>query len=232
MLSETKPVFKKIAHDNNSKLINASALRFIQNSMIDQEFQTVIIKDYLGKIHEYELSLLGKYQLKNLVVVLAAIEILNKMGFTITEDSIKRGFKHVKQNTNFRGRWEVLSESPKIIVDVAHNLPGIQSIVNQIDNIDGDIHIVFGIVEGKKEEEIFKILPKDAKYYFCELSSIRSLKIKVLENLAKENKLKSKVFENVQKAISNAMDSMKFEDTMIILGSFYLVSEAINIIEK
>lgn len=64
-----------------------------------------------------EIVLFGTYQLQNAVTAIEAAKALNKKGYEISREHIISGLR----KTEFRGRFEVISREPLIIIDGAHN---------------------------------------------------------------------------------------------------------------
>ena len=126
------------------------------------------------KKHDYVTDLLGSYQKKNIKTALQTLEVLK--GFTILETHIREGLLHVIKNTNFKGRWQILKEIPKVICDTAHNKEGLQIVLDQLANQSfKNLHIVLGVVNDKKLEELLPLFPKHANYYFCKPEIPRGL---------------------------------------------------------
>src|SRR5690606_9911113 len=77
---------------------------------------------------EWEVPLIGKHQKYN--AALAALCIAKT--FNIDDPSIiTNGIKNVIKNTKLQGRYEIVLNKPRIILDSAHNPEGIQSIANE-----------------------------------------------------------------------------------------------------
>ena len=66
------------------------------------------------------LPLVGEYQRTNLATALTALEVLESSGLRIDSSSLKHGIECVR----WRGRFEILSSSPVVIFDGAHNPDG------------------------------------------------------------------------------------------------------------
>src|SRR5699024_5186377 len=66
------------------------------------------------------LPLLGEHQMKNASVVMACVKELRGRGWTISDEALQKGFASV----SFPARMEVLSESPLVLLDGAHNPEG------------------------------------------------------------------------------------------------------------
>jgi dihydrofolate synthase/folylpolyglutamate synthase len=65
-------------------------------------------------------GLIGSHQVDNAALVLAACEVLNKNNFGITLQNIKDGL----EKNRWPGRLEIVSSSPLILLDGAHNFTG------------------------------------------------------------------------------------------------------------
>jgi dihydrofolate synthase/folylpolyglutamate synthase len=126
------------------------------------------------------------------------------------------------------GRWQILSENPLIIADVAHNEDGIASVMTQVSQLQfQQLHIVLGIVSDKDIANVLKLFPKNAIYYFCKANIPRGLDALALKDIASEFGLKGSVYESVREAFENASTSMKNTDILLVTGSFFTVAEVL-----
>ena len=66
------------------------------------------------KQYDYESDLLGSYQEKNMSTAIHAVKALK--GYVISESHIINGLKNVVQNTNFKGRWQILQHNHLLFV--------------------------------------------------------------------------------------------------------------------
>ena len=204
-LPQTKIVFEKIALEKQSNLYLA------ENSQVQtpQNF-----------------PLLGDYQLKNYRIIDTAIPILNDLGFSISESSISTGLQNLAKNTGFRGRMQIINRSPLTIMDVSHNYDGIKATLESLLKINtGNIKIVYGTSSDKDLDSIFSIFPLDAEYYFTEFSNDRSAQLTQLKDKAEIIKLNAHFFSNPKEALKSAQKSTNEKDTILIFGSFFLISD-------
>ncbi len=74
------------------------------------------------------IPLLGTYQPRNAATALTAVDRLNALGFKISEDSVYTGLSRVTRKAGF----EMLSKSPMIIYDGAHNPHGMEKAAESI----------------------------------------------------------------------------------------------------
>lgn len=177
-------------------------------------------------LENINLSLKGDFQLKNIAGVLQSIEILNKKGFEISAEHIVNGLENVAGLTNFKGRWQVLSNSPLVICDIAHNQAGVKAMMHQIESTDYDkLFIVWGMVKDKDIDKILSLLPKEATYLFCEAKIPRALDATDLYLKAEKHGLKGTVIPDVNEAIANAKLEATDNDLIFIGGSAFVVAE-------
>lgn len=173
---------------------------------------------------KYATDLLGDYQKYNVVTAVTAIQQLKE--FKVSKGNIKNGLLNVVQNTNLKGRWQVLQESPKIICDTAHNKEGLTYTLEQLKKEDyKKLHIVLGVVSDKKLDEVFPLFPKKATYYFCKPNIPRGLPAEELQQQASVYNLEGKVFDSVCQAFEKAKRDALVEDVIYVGGSTFVVAE-------
>ena len=171
-------------------------------------------------------DLLGTYQKKNGNTAIHTVRKLND--FKITEEHISQGLKNVAQNTNFKGRWQVLKERPTVICDTAHNKEGLHYVMKQLDDQKFEnLHIVLGVVNDKKLDDILSLFPEKARYYFCKPDIPRGLDQYELETKANEFHLFGKPYESVEKAYASALESSNQDDLIFVGGSTFVVAEVL-----
>ena len=172
----------------------------------------------------YPTDLLGSYQQKNSKTAVQAIRLLKD--FTIQEEHIEKGVLNVVKNTNLLGRWQILSEKPKIICDTAHNREGLLLTMTQLQKEDFEkLHIVFGVMKDKKLDEIFSFFPKNAIYYFAQPKNERALPAFDLQEKARHYKLYGNIYNSVSAAYAAAQKRASSKDVIYIGGSTFVVAE-------
>lgn len=173
-------------------------------------------------------GLTGRYQQKNIPTVLLAAEMLNRMGFEIGSHAMARGFKDVVRLTGLRGRWDVLSNKPMVIADIAHNEAGIREVFKQARLTPHvRLHVVFGTVNDKDIRMILPLLPKKAAYYFCKADLPRALDANTLAETASRYGLTGLVYPSVKAALRTARSRADKKDLILVTGSAFVVAEVI-----
>lgn len=172
----------------------------------------------------YMTDLLGVYQQKNTKTAVAALKKLRE--FAISDVHIKKGLLQVVKNTKLMGRWQVLQEQPKVVCDTAHNKDGLRIALDQLKiQAFKKLHIVLGVVNDKKLEEVLPMFPKEAIYYFCKPNIPRGLSEIELQKHAAEFSLKGFSFNSVNQAYIAALKNASKNDLIYVGGSTFVVAE-------
>lgn len=223
-LAETRPVFVAKARDTNSELVFVQDKYLVRLGHSSSEYNEVYINSISVK-----LGLKGEYQLKNLPSVLEAIDILKKINYKIDDNSISDGLLNVCKLTGLRGRWEILSHNPLIIADTAHNSNGIEELTRQLVNLSyKQLHLITGVVKEKDLNQILKLLPENAIYYFTQAKTPRALDAEILKKEAERFHLKGKSYTEILDAVNMAFKNASKDDLIIIAGSNFVVGEALQ----
>ena len=204
---ETQSVFKQIAKMNSSPLFF--------NKSLDMKWET---------------DLNGGYQIKNIQTAYTALNQLSDK--SVDNNSIKHGFKKVISNTGIQGRWQVISEKPKILLDVGHNKEGISLIVEELKNLCyNKLHIVLGFVKGKNVNKLISLFPKEASIY---LSSPKVERAYTLERLKADlinDNLAIKYFDSVIESFQFAKSNAFRNDLVLVCGSTFVVAEVLSFLK-
>ena len=203
---ETKPIFTELSKSLNTPIYFADQL----------------IKEV------YNSDLKGSYQKHNIKAAVCAINELQKKGFVVSENTIKKGLLNVVNNTGLLGRWQVLHENPKVICDTGHNREGLTYVMQQLSKETyKTLHFVVGMVNDKNLDTIIDLFPKDATYYYCKPNILRGLDASVLQEHFAEKGYKGGVYNSVVEALKFAMKMARKEDLIYVGGSTFVVAEII-----
>jgi dihydrofolate synthase/folylpolyglutamate synthase len=174
---------------------------------------------------EWESDLKGNYQEKNIKVVIALIKELKRLGFSISDLSIKNGLLQVHKNTGFIGRWFEFSKHPLTICDTGHNQAGLEYVFDQLNSINRHKHVVLGFVNDKKIDDVMRILPENSVFYFAKPSIHRGRHPDDYRDLLDNAKISYKIFDSVQEAYLSAKQQATHEEMIFIGGSNFVVGE-------
>ncbi|AFR35193.1 bifunctional folylpolyglutamate synthase/dihydrofolate synthase [Riemerella anatipestifer] len=173
----------------------------------------------------YKTDLKGDYQKKNIRVVIEIIQELKKLGFQISDQSIKNGLFNVHNNTKFMGRWFEVSKNPLVVCDTGHNHAGLTEVFKQLNAIPKKKHIVIGFVNDKKIEPVFDLTSPKDHYYFVKPQINRGLHPKNYENLIQNKGLNYQIFDDVNEGYNAAKRLCKADEMIFIGGSNFVVGD-------
>ena len=178
------------------------------------------------KQFDYESDLLGNYQEKNMSTAIHAVNVLK--GYVISESHIINGLKNVVQNTNFKGRWQILQHKPLVVCDTAHNREGLSYVMNQLASLSfNKLHMVLGVVNDKKLDDILTLFPVKATYYFCKPNIPRGLNEVHLQSSAENFHLVGDAYDSVHEAYLKAISDADIDDVVFVGGSTFVVAEVV-----
>lgn len=221
---ESKPealrVIRKTAQSNESPLFCYGSEFFADNANLrlgNNEFDFFGLKEF----RSLRLSLNGVHQIVNASVALQAFLVFaEEIGLEVDESAIRRALKNVKMP----GRFEVICETPLVVVDGAHNREGAMALKKCINTyLSGrDLTVVIGILDDKDKEAILStIAPLASNVVVTKPKSHRAVKIEETYEIARKYNRYSEMVDDPIQAYKRAVGQSS--DIILITGSLYLV---------
>ncbi|MBF0779723.1 MULTISPECIES: folylpolyglutamate synthase/dihydrofolate synthase family protein [unclassified Granulicatella] len=164
----------------------------------------------------FQTSIVGKHQLFNVTLALAAAKHYLNEGFNV--ELAKQGILH----THWSGRMEKVYEKPMIYIDGAHNEQGIHALIDTIQEKfpTQKIKIIFGALSRKDYSSMLSLLAKTFDTYVTTFEYNQSASLEELNQISPH----VVPIENWKSAIQ--LDIAHQLDTVIIFtGSLYFISE-------
>lgn len=216
--AEAMAVIERVCEDSGTKLIKSEEL----NAEVISESLSGTMMRYNGM--ELCLRLLGAHQVENAKTALAAIEQVRAQ-LDISDKSIMNGFAL----TTNPARYELLSESPLIILDGAHNPDGISALKNAVQKYikDTPAVLILGMLSDKDSKSSVRLLKGmfDA-VYTVPVNNPRTLSAAALADECMEYFDEVEAFDNVFDAFDTAYEQCKSGGkALVIAGSLYLAGE-------
>lgn len=214
--------------DSELYIANNENLKFKNIVNLDKPYQLLKYNNEIDIL----LPLLGEHQIINLSVAMQAIEVLNNKN--IIDISIANIVKSIK-NVSWKGRLEVLSNNPYVVIDGAHNIQGIKTLSRNIKKYFKyeNLYLILGILADKDVEEMIKIItPMAKKVYSVTPNSIRGeLADSLKDEVSKFNK-NCKAFDKYEEAYLEALNDASEKDLILASGSLYMIGDMRKIIRK
>lgn len=203
-------------------------MKFVKVVNEDKPYQLLKYKEEFNIF----LPLLGEHQILNLSVAMKVIEVLNNRKIVnITTESIIKSIK----NVTWKGRLEVLSNNPYVVIDGAHNIQGIKTLSRNIKKYFKyeNLHLILGILADKDVEEMIKIITPIAKQvYAVTPNSIRAELADDLKNEIVKYNANCRAFDEYEEAYLEALKNAKENDIILTSGSLYMIGDMRKIINK
>ena len=220
-------VLKSIAESQSAPLFCfKNAFRVRKNK--DATFNFYGIDHVWRRLHT---GLIGGHQVNNAALVLAACELLNKNGLNLSLTNIKYGLEKNK----WPGRLEIVSTTPLILLDGAHNFIAARYLARYLsENLSRrNITLIIGILDDKPFKAMLKnLLPHCKKVILTRPKIDRALAPEKLYAVATEMISDIRIIPDVDRAIIHAVENASSDDVLCIAGSLYVVGEAKEFFEK
>lgn len=172
-------------------------------------------------VHTFTLNLIGDHQIQNAHCVFNALEALYARGNEIFQTPILLGLKTV----TIPYRFEVYHQSPFIILDGAHNVNGMESLVNNLKKyLPGKKPVFFfGMLADKQVEQCAALVADVAsKVYTLDVDNPRTMAKAELAELLRSKKKKLDVAElSSLDEIKTIISSGKKDALYVFTGSLY-----------
>jgi len=191
----------------------------------------VDIRTRKNLFEDLNIGLAGDHQAANARLAVMGLEELRDMGLRrISTESIRNGFRAVRENTSLRGRMETLASRPLVIVDVAHNPDGISTLVHSLQSlVVGRPVVVFGVMQDKDYRSMIKALGAIARLVIAvrpntDRASRSSDVVREFHSFGKRALDGRSVVEGVERAIKE----VRQREYILVTGSHYVVGEVLQ----
>src|SRR3989441_1899450 len=185
----------------------------------------------MGKKILVETPLIGRHQLRNVALAIAAAEELGKQGFPITAVNIERGIRE----TRWPGRFQVIpaaNGNPECVFDVAHNPAGAWALRSTLSACyeDRRLIFVFGALRDKAIGEMAEILfPVAERVVATRADNPRSATPDEICQAARTS-AEIKTAPDVATAVAQACAFGGSDGVVVITGSIYVVGEGMRLL--
>lgn len=229
-ITETRAllVLKKICRQNHAPLVLGTLYRAkVQAS----DLNGTLVDFNLGKTSykKLHISLAGQYQLGNLGVALATVQVLNGTSqFAIGEEAIRAGLSAIQQTTGLSGRLTMIREHPLIIADVAHNSDAMRNLCDTWKRLKkGKPIVVFGVVKDKNYSSMVHDLAQITDQAVAVAAhTSRSRPASDVAAAFEREKCRTRAALSVEEGIRLAIQLAGSDGTILVTGSHFVVGEA------
>lgn len=239
--SEAQEVIETIARERGCELDVVGRQVFyapISHSLKEQTFHIWKAEDQ-SKVDEYiehpsnsdwqpeqfRTSLLGFHQLENAATAYAVLDVANRNGLSINQEAIQKGFADV----NWPARFEILRETPPVIIDSAHNRDSAQKLRIALDDYikEREIILVFGASEDKDIQGMFiELLPRISQVIATQSIHPRALEAGKIVEIAHHFGRRAEAVLPIEEALEKSIQLAGNDKAVLITGSIFVAAAA------
>jgi dihydrofolate synthase / folylpolyglutamate synthase len=168
--------------------------------------------------------LLGRHQIDNACTALLTLHLLNQQGIAISLSDAQRGVAQTK----WEGRLDVVSISPLILVDGAHNNHAAAALHTFLKTLPRYDVLVLGQKEGKDVSYMLEKIVPLFRYVIVTEGAYHPEKVQVLA--AKLSTVHANVQEirDVERAVMTAQSLLPSQGLLLVTGSLYMIAGALT----
>ena len=184
---------------------------------------TLVSSEDMEKVACMKPGLMGAYQLENgAAAMLAAQKFLSQIGFD--EERADAAIEAGIHTAIWKGRMEILSREPYLMVDGAHNSNGIHALKTSLMKLypDEKFHFVMGVMADKDYEKMIEeLLPLAIDFVTVTPESSRALQAESLAEKIRSQGIPARSIASV----ADVLTLPRVGEKTIALGSLYFIGE-------
>jgi dihydrofolate synthase/folylpolyglutamate synthase len=166
---------------------------------------------------------IADYQQTNLQTAIQALSIID---IDVFDSEVSLAIKNLFKNTGLFGRFQEINNSPRIIIDAAHNEAGIRILLKELQDAPNEkLKFIVGSSGDKDLKKLISNLPTASELNLCVFKNERSTTYNELSELAAENSAIKKVYKEINQALNEIVSDTLSNETIVICGSFFLISD-------
>ncbi|SFA69418.1 dihydrofolate synthase / folylpolyglutamate synthase [Clostridium frigidicarnis] len=227
-------VLENMAKSSNSPIVYVTR-DMVQYKDVDKDTLSIKQKGLItinNKKILVTLGLLGEHQLLNAQVAIKAIETLEKVDDISIDEEVKI---KALEDVSWKGRLEVLSTNPTIVIDGAHNIDGIKNLRNNVERYFkyNKIILILGILADKQVDDMIDVIcPMASSIITVTPNSERATICNELKNHILRVNKNVEAVEDYEEAVKKALEYTAPNDLLLISGSLYMIGDMRRILTR
>ena len=224
---EAKKVIREVCEEKQAPLYQAGAQFRIRQYKDGSFSYSGIERSFKG----LRTSMRGRHQARNAAMAVAGAEVLQSLGFAISDEAIRKGLENVR----WRGRQEYLEMPQRVLLDGAHNAEAMMTLCRSLKNeyTYRRLLVLMGIMREKNHRRmIASIAPLADEIVFCRPKMDRSQVPEVLKKEANRHGVHTEIIEDVASGFRSLLERAGENDLVCVTGSLFTVGEVIAHLEK
>ncbi len=230
-------VFQNEAKSKNAKLIN---LKNSESKFSEKIVKLISEENFKAKYQlnniEFQTDLLGKHNTLNInsianILKYISSEMNSKISNEFDEQKFISSIINLNKNTGYFGRMSIIKTNPYIILDTSHNEEALSYLIKIIkQHSNQKFNIIYTGMKDKENIQNLQIVKEITdKLILTKSSNPRNQELDILESNAKY--LNYKEIETYQK-LEECLDiELNTSNNILIVGSFFLISDVMKILK-
>jgi len=221
VIGETNPdtvkVFQNYAKEMNAPLWQMDKDFYVQWAK-SGDIAKLTYRSPVREIKDVPTRLCASYQRENAGVALAVIDWLVKKDFSISEMAITQGLAHAR----WPGRFDLVSKSPWVLLDSAHNPDGMRRLVENIDKVT----VVLSVADDKDVQGIVQTLtPRVEEFIITQFYGKRAMSVEKIKEQVVLTDIPYVVEDDFYSALVQGWQKAQSGKKLLIAGSIYAVGQ-------
>lgn len=187
--------------------------------------------DY-GRLKDLEITLAGKHQIANAFLAVKVTEALAEKGFPVSEKALRQGLRE----TNWPGRFSVISKRPYFVIDGAHNEDAAEKLAESIAFYFTNRRIIFimGVLRDKEYEKIIELTHSYADQILTVATPGNPRALSAYELAAEVAKVHPNVtaLDSLEEAVEISYLLAGKNDVILAFGSLSFLGRLTQIVQK
>jgi len=223
--------FRQYASTHQVPMVSAAEHVKIRRIRMDSGGTTMDSRIGTWSLKDLYLRLAGRHQVDNAAGVLAAIGRLRDSGWDIPDEAVRTGLDGVR----WPARLDLLQKSPGILLDSAHNPPGMKKLAEALQTLFkyDRLILLVGVLSDKDYGKMAGIIVPQAQHVvLARPLTERGLDPAVLSRLPVMKNKSVEVIGDIGSAFARSLELAGPRDLICATGSIYLVGEVLRIFRK
>ena len=213
-------VIKRVCREKDCKLSVVDPDAF-QDVHYGYEKQTFTYKNW----KDVEITLAGTYQVTNAALALEAVEALRKLGYSLTEEEVRKGMKAAF----WRGRFSVIHKNPVVVIDGAHNPAAAKVLKDSLETYfqGKNLHFIMGVFADKDYQSVIEMTAPLAKHIITieTPGNPRALSAVKLKEAVEKVNPSVEAAGSIREAVEKSMKNAQKDDVIAAFGSLSFLGE-------
>lgn len=224
---EARAAISEVANERGAPLRELRGEVSWRAPYTDLEGSTMDVETPLREYDRLRVSLPGAHQQANAALALRATELVVP-AVQAGAKPVHDGLCDVRGYTGFRGRLDVLQKEPLIILDVAHNPPGITAGVDTVAPVvakhGGTLYVALNAVRGKGLPEVARLLAdRHAHVIPIPIDTERAIPVDEIAETLRDHGVTVHEPRPLKEVLTDFQRHAQKEDGLLLTGSHKMV---------